>query len=555
MNGRDVKKRFDDGTPTTRVALAVCLALALACAGLSGVAAQTNERGVLQPPPAREGLVPVQLPDTTNMEAGVREHIKLSEDALASVVSDASAGAEKLAEAYGTLGQIYHAYSLTVPAAECYANAARLAPKDFRWPYLLGKIYEREGDARRAVAHLDAARALRPDYLPAHVSLGNLYTQLNRLEEAEANFRRALQISDANPAALYGLGQAALSRRSYAEAAAHFEKALRGAPEADRLHYALAMAYRGLKETEKAQAHLARSGSVGVRASDPLLDGLQDLIRGARLHLIRGRAALEARRFAEAVAEFRKAVSAEPASVPAHFNLGAALTQTGDLRGAVEQFEETLRLDPAHADAHYNLGLLFAQANQNERAIKHLRLAVEAQPRDNGARFLLAQELVKAGRTQEAEGELKRVVESDAENEDALLALVQILNDGRKYRDALAALERAHARLPHKGRTAAALAYLLAASPQTELRDGKRALELAQTVYAATGAATHGALVANALAELGRCDEAAALLRRMAAKAVEEGQPQLADKLKAELSRYDPARPCRPPADKSPSAQ
>ena len=253
-----------------------------------------------------------------------------------------------------------------------------------------------KGNAQEAINYYDAARQLRPDYLPVFVSLGNIYLQLNRLDEAEANFKRALEINENIAAAQYGLGQAALSKRSYADAARYLEKALSLAPESNRLHYALAMAYRGLGKMDQAQSHLALSGTVGVRVSDPLVDGLQDLIKGARLHLIRGRTALEARRFSEAADQFRKAVAAQPDNLPAHFNLGAALTQTGDLPGAVEQFEETLRLDPNHPNAHYNLGLLLAQANRHEEAIKHLRSAVNDEPTDVNARFLLGQELLRS---------------------------------------------------------------------------------------------------------------------------------------------------------------
>jgi tetratricopeptide (TPR) repeat protein len=309
------------------------------------------------------------------------------------------------------------------------------------------------------------------------------------------------------------------------------------------------MAYRGLGDMEKAQSHLTLSGTVGVRVSDPLLDGLQDLIKGVRLHLIRGKAALEARRFSEAAAEFRKAIVEQPDSIPAHFNLGAALTQTGDLRGAAEQFEETLRLDAAHANAHYNLGLLLAQMNQHEQAITHLRLAVNASPNDNNARFLLAQELVKTSRLEEAEAELSRVVQADPDNEDALLGLVKILLVRKQYRQAMEALEKGHTQFPQKGLTTVLLAYLLAASPQIDLRDGLRALALAQAAYEATATVNHGALVAMALAELGRCDEAAAWARRMTARAEEERKPELVEKLKAELNRYERERPCRPAAN------
>lgn len=524
---------------------ATCFVL-FAAAFAPRVLAQSEGETILQPPPV-EGLSVVHLPNTSGMESSVREHIAAEQAALAAAIKNAPATpAAKLADAYGTLGQIYQAYSLNAPAAECYLNASRLAPADFRWPYLLGKLRQQAGEALEAVSYYAAARGLRPDYAPALVSLGDVYLQLNRLEDAEANFKAALAANANEAAAHYGLGQAALSRRAYGEAAKYFERALALAPEANRLHYALAMAYRGLGQTEKARAELALSGPVGVRASDPLLDSLQGLTRGARLHLARGKTALDARRFEEAAAEFRQAVAAEPASVPAHFNLGAALSQTGDLRGAVEQFEEALRLDPSHANAQYNLGLVLAQMNRHEEAVSHLQAAVKSSPEDYGARLLLAQSLIKTGRDEEARAEFERVIEADPANEDALLALVKILLEKKEYARARAALEKGHAEFPQKGLTAATLAYLLAASPQRDLRDGKRALELAHSVWDATAQPTHGALVALALAELGRCDEAADWTRRMLTLASQQHNPDLAAKLKAELDRYEKPRPCRP---------
>jgi tetratricopeptide (TPR) repeat protein len=509
--------------------------------------AQESQRSIMPPPVP--GLVPVQLPETRDMEPEVREHITSAQNALALAVKDADAPASKLGEAYGMMGQIYQAYSLTAPARECYLNAARLAPQDFRWVYLLGKLSEREGNAQAAVGYYETVRNLRADYLPVFVSLGNLYLQLNRLDEAESFFRRALELNAGSAATQYGLGQVALSKRSYAQAVGYLEKALQLAPEANRLHYALAMAYRGLNNLEKAQSHLALSGTVGVRVSDPLLDGLQDLVKGARLHLIRGRTALEARRFSEAAAEFRKAIKEQPRSVPAHFNLGAALSQMGDLPGAIEQFKETLKLDPTHANAHYNLGLLLAQTNQTEQAITHLQAAVTASPNDSQARFLLAQELVKVRRLEEAEAELSKVVALNPDNEDALLGQVKILLVSKQYRRALEVLEKGHAQFPQKVRTSVTLAYLLAASPQLELRDGARALALARPVYQATASINHGALVAMALAELGRCGEAAAWMRQVIAKAAGDSNAGLIEKLKTELNRYERARPCRPPTD------
>src|SRR5919106_3114240 len=189
------------------------------------------------------------------------------------------------------------------------------------------------------------------------------------------------------PAAHYGLGQVALSKRNYAEAVEHFEKALALAPEANRIHYALAMAYRGLRDPEKTKFHLAQQGSVGVRVSDPLMDQIQDHVKGARVYLVRGKIALEARRYEEAAGEFRKAIAASPDSVPAHVNLGAALSQLNDLKGAAEQFEKALVIDPNNLTARYNLAVLFATENKHEQAIVHLEKVALLNPNDFGAQF------------------------------------------------------------------------------------------------------------------------------------------------------------------------
>src|SRR6185503_2494147 len=127
-------------------------------------------------------------------------------------------------------------------------------------------------------------------------------------------------------------------------------------------------------------------------------------------------------------------------------------------------------------------------------------------------------------------------------NEGALLEQVRLLYQKGELKQALDRLEKGHAQYPQRGRTVVMLAYLLAASPQLELRDGGRALELAQRVYNATNAAQHGALVALELAELGRCSEASEWQRRMIAA---NQDSDLLVKLKAGLKLYEHAQSCR----------
>ena len=440
-------------------------------------------------------LVELRSPDLSNLEESVREQITSAQAALAAA---AKSPATTLSEEYGKLGQIYHAYALFAAARDCYLNANLLAPKDFRWIYLLAKLDQQEGRFDDAIRRYRAARTLRPDYVAVPVNLGNIFLELNRLNEARESFVAALAIDKDNPAAHYGLGQVAASERKYAEAVDHFEKTLAQVPDANRVHYSLAMAYRGLGDAERARAQLAQQGPVGVRVADPLVDGLQDLITGERVYLARGKVAFEARRFADAAREFRKAVASKPDSATARINLGAALTQLGDRNGAIEQFEAALKLEPGRVNAHYNLALLLAGQNKHEQAISHLRSVLSIQENDLDARLVLAGELTNTGRLAEAQAEYARV------------------------------------------------AYLLAASPELELRDGRRALEFARHVYDASNAAPHAALVALALAELGRCGEAAEWQRRALSIAEQQGSTDVAGKLRAALKLYDNAQSCRP---------
>src|ERR1044072_6779590 len=83
----------------------------------------------------RKDLVAVRSPDLTNLEDDVRKQVTGLQDSLAAAVKNTAASDTVLSEAYGKLGQIYHAYSLISPAYDCYFNASVLAPKDFRWMY------------------------------------------------------------------------------------------------------------------------------------------------------------------------------------------------------------------------------------------------------------------------------------------------------------------------------------------------------------------------------------------------------------------------------------
>jgi tetratricopeptide (TPR) repeat protein len=292
----------------------------------------------------------------------------------------------------------------------------------------------------------------------------------------------------------------------------------------------------------RAREHLARAGRTGVRAADPVLAEVDAARVGEIAAVLRGRRAAMAGDWPAAAGAFREALAANPESTTARVNLAAALASTGDLAGAARELQEVLAREPRNVTAHYNLGSLLLFAGDAAAAEPHLSAVVAAQPGDAAARRGLGEALLALGRPGEALPHLEQAVLLAPADEGARFAEAVALLSAGSLRLARERLEDGLRQLPDAGRLVHLLARLLASAPDLALRDGARAVELAAQVWAVQPSPPHGRTLAFALAEAGRCDEAAALARRLAA----EMQGEEAAALAAAAEVYDAGPPCRP---------
>ena len=203
----------------------------------------------------------------------------------------------------------------------------------------------------------------------------------------------------------------------------------------------------------------------------------------------------------------------------ARVNLGAALAQTGDREGAVAQLRDALGLDADNFTAHLNLGSLLLEGGEASEAATQLAAAVDLAPDDGGAHRLLADALRRDGRPAEAVPHYAAAARLAPQDESTRVEGAATLVDLGRYQEARRVLEAAQAALPASGLVANALARLLAGCPDATLRDGEHALDLAQRVYAASPTPDHAETLAMALAQVGRCEEAAKLQRQVVADA------------------------------------
>jgi len=547
------------------IAAGLALALALPCPA----AAQAAPPAAEAPPPAA-ALEPVPEPSLGGLEPEVAEQLRLAREEMASILESAAPGAElaavdpallgaadrsRLAAALGELGRNYHAYALHDAAAAAYRDAARLDPRSYDWHYLLGAAEQAAGRLDAAAAAYGAALALAPDDLAARVRLAGVRRAQGRLEEAMALALRALADRPGAPAAHAEAGHAALALGRHREAADHLEAALAAVPAATLLHHPLGLAYRGLGDLEAATEHLALRGEVGLRPPEPLLDALEELKSGERVHTLRGRRAFRFGDFAAAAESFHQALAARPDSIGARINLAAALARLGDEEGAIAALRPAVAAAPDDPTVRYNLGSLLLAAGRTADAVEQLREAVELAPADAGAHLALADALRATGEPHESLVHYRKASEADPASASAWLRGAEILTALGRHAEAARVLDAAHAANPTDGPIAQDLARLLAASPDGSVRDGERAVELADRVVAARPTTWNAETLALALAEAGRCDDAAAVQEKAVTAYESADAPDALAAARALLARYREERPCRYPVAPTPEPE
>lgn len=501
----------------------------------------------LKPPPGHDGLMPVPLPAISGMEAPVRRQMETRFASLTSIVGNRNSTNNNLAAAYGDTGKLLMAAAFLDAAEVCYLNAQTLTPDDRRWPYYLGHVYKGKGPIEKSVASFERALQLAPSDLATMIWLGDGYLTEGRDDSADQLFAKAAALQPTAAAARFGEGRAALAGRDYRRAVDQLTEALRLDPQATKVHYQLAMAYRGLGDLPQSQAHLAQQGDREPRPVDPLMRDIDGLLESAEAYNLRGGAELDAGHWEAAAAQFRKGLELSPNESSLRHRLGTALYQMGDTGGAAEEFEQVLQTSPDYSRAHFSLGVLSNGAGNYPVAVEHFGAALKSDPNYVEARVQLAGVLARRGKPGEAVVQYTKALESEPTNSDAAFGRAMAFVRLHRYIDARDALADGMKNHPDQPMFAHALARLLAAAPDDRIRDGRRALTLIDQLIKGQQSLELAETTAMALAESGRYREAISVQRDALTAATNTGPPSVENRISANLRLYESGKPCRTP--------
>jgi tetratricopeptide (TPR) repeat protein len=257
--------------------------------------------------------------------------------------------------------------------------------------------------------------------------------------------------------------------------------------------------------------------------------------------------AVWAKRFDVAAREFGKIVALEPNNAEARVSLARSLYMQGQAALAREQLEQALSREPGHAKAHYFLGRLLREQGSSEAALEHFRATLETDPNHAGALYVLGEVLTRAGQDAQAQAHLAKVVEQFPQETTPRLLLARALAKTGQADQARKQLENGVQMYPGEAGLRRMLARLLAASPQPEVRDGRRALALAVALFDQRNSIENAETVAMAYAEVGDFETAHAYQQAAIDAAMRFGGFADLPRLNANLALYRKTTPCRTP--------
>ena len=187
-----------------------------------------------------------------------------------------------------------------------------------------------QANERLALESLARFQQLESDSARSHVLLGDIYDQLERYDDAQAEYSKALGIAPGDPAAMLGLASTYLSNNEIEKAMETARAALERSPQDSQLNLIVA-------ETLVARDHFADAEPYLMKS----LNGKPQML--GHVHALLGKVYSETGRTKEAIDQLKQGASSdENGSI--HYLLAQLYRQIGDTKDATAALDQVKRI-------------------------------------------------------------------------------------------------------------------------------------------------------------------------------------------------------------------
>jgi tetratricopeptide (TPR) repeat protein len=371
----------------------------------------------------------------------------------------------------------------TSSAEKHLQTALRQTPEDPILNLYLGEIQYQEEDFHSAVEHFRKGRpliernptmladfaisdlrigdqqegltsliALDPQQLgqPAATTLGVELAKADLCAQAIPYLLRAQTLSQHEPAIGYDLGVCQLSLKQYSEAARTFQTLIDDKYETSEIDRAIADAYEGKQETQKAVDALRRA--IALNPSDE--NG----------YLAFASLCLDHQDFKGAERVISVGLSRQPKSSSLVFERGILNAMQDHFDDAEADFQMSANLAPESNTGYIGLGVTYLETGKAAQAVPVLRSRLQDHPDDANLNYLYAEALLRAGAQPgepaylEAQNRLQKSITIDPKLVEPHVSLGKIYLNENRVNDAVHQFELARSIDPNSKAACAHLA-------------------------------------------------------------------------------------------------
>jgi len=338
--------------------------------------------------------------------------------------------------------------------------------------YNLALIYSSRGQINKAITYLERAagitlqrKAPKTNDVILITALTRAYIAAQRKADAEKLIPLIEQFSSGDDRILFTLGLVQAELGHYERAAQIFEDVRLKRPTSTEVLYNLGIAYYNLDRFAEAQAVLLEA--VRLNPNQPefyyrlgLISSAQKDSDGAVSYWLRaleskknfheanfliGEELLKNKKIAGSLPYYQRAAQLLPEKVLYQLRLGVAyfrLQQYGDARRV---FDSVLRKYPNDPNFNYLQGYMARAEGLFDEALVSFRKVLKVTPNSPDVMASIGNIALERGDLVNAESTLRKTIELDPKNFPAYYDMGRLLIRQKKYRDALAILEKGKA--------------------------------------------------------------------------------------------------------------
>ena len=227
-----------------------------------------------------------------------------------------------------------------------------------------------------------------------------------------------------------------------------------------------------------------------------------------------------------------------------------AWVQTSYWRDSETLFKHALAVTTNNDVAENNLAIVFLQKGQLDEAISLLKSAVDLRPDNSPAHENLAKALLQKGQVADALVHYRKLLELQPDNMEVHNIVGTVLVQQGQIREGVEEWQKVLEIQPDNGNALNNLGWVLATAPEDSLRDGSRAVQLAQQAVRISGGRIPIVFrtLAAAYAENQQFPQAIETAQQGLELANKQGNFALAAELQGSIALYQENRPLRDPS-------